>query len=188
MLIIPRPAAKTLSGYVTDAVSGEQLPGVTLAVPALQQGTVTNNYGFYSLTVASDSFRLRVQYMGYDPLDTVMLLTQGKQLNFALAPASRQLDVVTISGKGQESMMRSSQMSAITLPVSLVGSTPRALGEKDLLKTLQLLPGVKQGAEERAPSWYAAVRPIRISSCSMVRRSIIPCTCSALFPPSTPRR
>lgn len=145
--IIPRIAAKTLSGFVTDAASGERLPGVAVAAPAFRQGTVSNNYGFYSLSLPADTLRLQVQYMGYRRLDTLIALGADVRLNLELEPASQQLAEVTVrAGKG-ESIEQSTQMSSIRLPVGIVGSVPRILGEKDLLKTLQLLPGVKQGTE-----------------------------------------
>ncbi|WP_423736086.1 TonB-dependent receptor domain-containing protein [Chitinophaga caseinilytica] len=147
VLIIPRPPAKTLSGFVSDAGSGERLPGVTLAAPDFQQGTVTNNFGFYSLSLPADSLRLQVGYMGYRRLDTVLFLRDDAHLNLMLEPVTQQLHEITVKGTAAESIEESSQMSRITLPLGVVGSTPRILGEKDLFKTLQLLPGVKQGTE-----------------------------------------
>lgn len=147
VLIIPRPVSKTLSGFVSDAVSGERLPGVVLAVPDFRQGTVSNTFGYYSLTLPADSLRLQIQFMGYRRLDTMLLLQPDTRLNFALEPMSQVLGEVTVKGSKNESIEQSSQMSRISIPIAMVGSTPRILGEKDLFKTLQMLPGVKQGTE-----------------------------------------
>ncbi|RAJ76614.1 outer membrane receptor protein involved in Fe transport [Chitinophaga dinghuensis] len=147
LFIGPAPSREhTLSGYVEDAASGERLIGVSLAAPQFQTGTVTNAYGFYSLTLPSDSLHLQLSYMGYQRLDTVIAI--GKEgMTFQLQALNRQLEEVTIRGKQMESSVSSSQMSRINLSADLVKSTPRLLGEADLFKTLQLLPGVKQGTE-----------------------------------------
>ncbi len=148
ILITPRPrAAKTLSGFVEDAASGEKLIGVSLVLPQHQAGTTTNNYGFYSLTVPGDSLHVQISYIGYQRLDTTVLLNSNIHINFRLQTASRQLDEITVSAARTTRIQESSQMSSINLPASQVRSMPRLLGEPDLLKALQMLPGVKQGTE-----------------------------------------
>lgn len=149
ILIVPRPprGGKTLSGFVEDAVSGEKLIGVSLLAPQRQAGTTTNNYGFYSITVPGDSIYILLSYTGYQRLDTVVSLNSNTHLNFKLQTASRELEQVTIRASRTMRIQQSSQMSSINLPVSLVRSMPRLLGEPDLMKTLQLMPGVKQGTE-----------------------------------------
>jgi len=148
ILIVPRQRnGKTLSGFVEDAVSGEKLIGVSLLAPQHQAGTSTNNYGFYSITVPGDSIYIQLSYTGYERLDTVVSLSSNTHLNFKLQTASRELEQITISAARTSRLQQSSQMSSINLPVSQVRSMPRLLGEPDLLKTLQLMPGVKQGSE-----------------------------------------
>lgn len=148
ILIVPKPRQPgTLSGYVEDQASGERLIGVSLAVPEYQAGTTSNNYGFFSITIPADSIRIRVSYIGYQRMDTTILLTADTRLNFKLLPDQRLLDVVTVRAAREERIQESSQMSMINLPASQIAAMPRFFGEADLLKTLQLLPGVKQGAE-----------------------------------------
>lgn len=148
ILITPRPrTGKTLSGFVEDAVSGEKLIGVSLTAPQQQTGTTTNNYGFYSITIPGDSLHILVSYTGYQRLDTVISLNSNTHINFRLQTAGKQLEEVTVSSARTTRIQQTSQMSSINLPVTLVRSMPRLLGEPDLMKTLQLLPGVKQGAE-----------------------------------------
>jgi hypothetical protein len=148
ILIVPRPRQPgTLSGYVEDLASGERLIGVSLAVPEFQAGTTTNNYGFFSITIPADSIRIRLSYIGYERVDTMILLDADTRLNFKLAPDRRLLDVVTVRASREERIQETSQMSMINLPASQIAAMPRFFGEADLLKTLQLLPGVKQGAE-----------------------------------------
>lgn len=151
ILIVLRPrTGKTLSGFVEDALSGEKLIGVSLTAPQRQAGTTTNNYGFYSITIPGDSLYLQLSYTGYQQLDTVVSMNDNTHLNFSLQPAGKQLEQITVSASRTPPIQQTSQMSAINLPVAQVRSMPRLLGEPDLLKTLQLLPGVKQGTEATA--------------------------------------
>lgn len=138
---------RTLSGYVEDATSGERLIGVSLAVPEYQAGTITNAYGFYSITLPEDSFRVQLSYLGYQRLDTVVAAQGSEGINFRLKTLNRQLEQVTIRGGRAEKIEASSQMSRVNLSAAAVQAVPRLLGEADLFKTLQLLPGVKQGTE-----------------------------------------
>ncbi|WP_253906595.1 TonB-dependent receptor domain-containing protein [Chitinophaga sp. SYP-B3965] len=148
ILIVPRPKQPgTLSGYVEDQASGERLIGVSLAVPEFQAGTTSNNFGFFSITLPADSIRIRLSYMGYQRVDTMIELKNDTRLNFKLVPDNRLLDVVTVRASREERIQESSQMSMINLPASQIAAMPRFFGEADLLKTLQLLPGVKQGTE-----------------------------------------
>ncbi|MBC9909166.1 TonB-dependent receptor [Chitinophaga varians] len=148
--IIIGPVAKashTLSGYVEDAMSGERLIGVSLVAPQYQAGTVTNAYGFYSLTLPADTVMVQLSYLGYQRLDTFVTMQNTRSFSFRLKTLSSQLGEVTIRGTGADNNLASSQMSRINLSAALVRATPRLLGEPDLFKTLQLMPGVKQGTE-----------------------------------------
>ncbi|THU38185.1 TonB-dependent receptor [Niastella caeni] len=148
ILITPRQrTGKTVSGFVEDAVSGEKLIGVTLMAPQHQAGTATNNYGFYSITVPGDSLYIHLSYTGYQLVDTVIRLHGDAHINFRLQTSCRQLEEITVCAPHATPVQLTSQMSCINLPVSKVRSMPRLLGEPDLLKTLQMLPGVKQGTE-----------------------------------------
>lgn len=135
----------TISGYVREKGSQETLPGVAVAVPALKTGTVTNNYGFYSLTIAADSVELLVSATGYVPQRQKLVLTQNRQLNFELGPV--QLQEVVIDAEQSKKVSEETQMSKIEIPVEQIKDIPALLGEKDVLKVLQLMPGVQKGSE-----------------------------------------
>ncbi|WP_343745688.1 TonB-dependent receptor [Chitinophaga sp.] len=148
--IIVGPAVKavhTLSGYVEDAASGERLIGVSLVAPQFEAGTVTNGYGFYSLTLPADTVRIQLSYLGYQRLDTFVTMENTRSFSFRLKTLSSQLGEVTIRGVGTDNIVSSSQMSRVNISAALVQAAPRLLGEPDLFKTLQLMPGVKQGTE-----------------------------------------
>lgn len=138
----------TISGYVKEKGSQEQLPGVNVYIPNTSYGAVTNSYGFYSLTVpAADSTTVSFSFVGYEKTERRILLSKNFQLNIFLA-AINQLEEVTISARRQEDYVsRSAQMSQIEIPISQIKKIPAFFGEKDVLRVLQLMPGVQKGTE-----------------------------------------
>lgn len=138
---------RTISGYVREAGSGELLIGVYIYLPELRAGTVTNNYGFYSLTFPrTDSVILIFSYVGFTPEERRVGLRENCELNIELRSALI-LNEVTITADRSERLSESARMSTLKLPVSQIKSVPSLLGEKDVLKVLQLMPGVQKGSE-----------------------------------------
>ena len=138
--------AQTVSGTVTDAATGETLIGATVLDTASGKGTVTNAYGRYTLTLrGATTAGLRISYVGYSPQVHSVDITENRQLNIALRP-SVQLDEVQIVADRVGSP-RMSQMSAIEVPVEQIKLVPVIFGETDVLKAIQLLPGVQSGTE-----------------------------------------
>ncbi len=137
----------TISGHVTDAESGEELIGATLYLSNRGQGTVTNTYGFYSLTLIRGTYRIEVSYVGFEPQSLTVDLVENKTLNIELKPKVSLLDEVVISGVGADENVRSTEMSIAKLNVKEVKEIPIIFGEQDLLKTIQLLPGVSGTGE-----------------------------------------
>lgn len=135
----------TISGYVTEKNSGERLTGATVYIPGSKLGTTTNNFGFYSLTLPADSVQLRVAYVGYTPWSTVLHLKSNISLNIELQPSAEMKEVVITDKKN--AIHERTQMSAIDLPIQTIKALPAFLGETDVLKALQLLPGVQAGNE-----------------------------------------
>ncbi|MCY3738038.1 MAG: TonB-dependent receptor [Gemmatimonadaceae bacterium] len=137
----------TLSGYVEDASSGEKLIGAVLHEPDLRQGTTTNRYGFFSLTLPAGALRVVVSHIGYQS-DTLATQLEGDlQLNIALEPEPLEMGVVEVEAERLEPIQMESRMSVVQVPVRQIKSAPVLMGEVDVLKTLQLLPGVQSGAE-----------------------------------------
>jgi len=136
----------TLSGYVEDASTGEKLIGASIYNSNLSQGTSTNAYGFYSITLPPDSIKLIVRYIGYEPQFFTISLKENKMVNFKLKPGT-ELKTVEIIAPKEENITERSQMSAIEIPISQIKNIPALLGEVDVLKALQLLPGVQSGGE-----------------------------------------
>lgn len=136
----------TISGYISDAQSGERLIGASVFDAKSKQGTVSNTYGFYSLTLPADSVVLNFSYVGYGTEEARFLLQTDHELNIQLENAVL-LEEVEIVGERAERITQSSRMSTIEVPIEQIKHVPAMMGEVDVLKVLQLLPGVASGGE-----------------------------------------
>ncbi|MBC8083720.1 MAG: TonB-dependent receptor plug domain-containing protein, partial [Hymenobacter sp.] len=142
------PARVTISGYVRDGATGENLIGVAVMNPGSGQGTATNTYGFYSLTLpATDSVRLVASYLGYERTRWVAAASRSVSHDFRLRAVSSELAGVEVVGNRQERIERSTRMGTINVPIAQIKNLPKLFGETDVLKVLQLLPGVQSGGE-----------------------------------------
>ena len=138
----------TVSGYVREGGSQEALIGVNVYLPGTSTGTTTNTYGFYSLTLPTqDSVQLAYSFVGYDAVLRTLSLRNDQQLNVTLKPGKTLTEVTVTSSRVEEKVSDSPQMSQIDIPVSQIKKIPAFLGEKDVLKVLQLMPGVQKGSE-----------------------------------------
>ena len=137
----------TLSGYVEDAASGEKLIGAVLHEPDLQQGTTTNRFGFFSLTLPAGSLRVVVSHIGYRSDTLATDLGRDLQLNIALEPTPLEMEAVETKAERLDPIQEQTRMSVVQVPIRQIESAPALMGEVDVLKTLQLLPGVQSGTE-----------------------------------------
>lgn len=145
---IPAAAQKvTVSGFVTDAGSGERMIDATVYEKASFAGTTTNNYGFYSLPLQRGESVIIVSYLGYDPITVEINLTRDTVMSFNLVMSSSEISAVTVTASGRQSKIESPQMSMIDIPVEKFLKLPVIFGEADVLKVIQLLPGVQSGTE-----------------------------------------
>ncbi len=136
----------TVSGTVTDRASGEHLIGATVRDLKSGKGTVTNTFGFYSLTLPEDSVLIAITYIGYKADGFRYLLDKNTTQNVTLEQSSI-LKEVEIVGERYERIEERAQMSRIDIPIQQIKNVPAFMGEKDVLKALQLLPGVSAGGE-----------------------------------------
>ncbi len=136
----------TLSGYIREKGSRELLPGVNVYLPQQKTGTTTNNYGFYSITLPQGHYEIQYSYVGYTSELRQLDLTSDRVLDIELS-SSITLREVLVTGEKLERISETAQMSTISLPVTQVKSIPALLGEKDVFKALQLMPGVQKGSE-----------------------------------------
>lgn len=136
----------TVSGTVTDRASGEHLIGATVRDLKSGKGTVTNTFGYYSLTLPSDSAIIAITYIGYKPEAFSVLLEKNVVQNVGMDENSV-LKEVEIVAQRYERVEERVQMGRIDIPIQQIKNVPAFLGEKDVLKALQLLPGVSGGGE-----------------------------------------
>ncbi len=136
----------TISGSVMDAVSHETLLGATLYDEGSEMGTTTNEYGFFSLTLPAGRVMLEISYVGYAPQRKEIELTGNTSMNFLLEPAVG-IEQVVVYGDRRNSGALSAQMGAIEVPLAQIKAVPTMFGEQDVMKALQLLPGVQAGTE-----------------------------------------
>ena len=151
----PRAAARgsvTLSGFVRDANSRETLIGASVYAPGLERGAVTNAYGFFSLTLprapeADTTEALVVSYVGYEPLALRLDRTTSQELDIALVPDTDALGTAVVTADRAERADETTRMGTVTIAAADLKRIPVLLGEADVLKALQLLPGVQGGTE-----------------------------------------
>jgi hypothetical protein len=135
----------TISGYVEDATTGERMVGVNVVAKELSLGTTTNKFGFYSITLPESNFTLEMSFIAYQKASKNVNLVESVKINFELKSQTEELDEITLIG--EESIVKRTQSSVIEVPVEQIKSMPALLGEVDVLKAIQLLPGVQSGSE-----------------------------------------
>lgn len=136
----------TISGYVDDSGSGEKIFMANIYNGLKMQGTTSNSYGFYSLSLPGGQVKLVCSYVGYKSFELLLQLHQDTMINIHLTQ-SMQLQEVVVKGNGTNNSLHSSQMSINELSLQTVKNLPAFLGEVDPIKILQLLPGVQKGSE-----------------------------------------
>ena len=139
----------TVRGYVENALSGERIPGASLDLPDLKSGVISNQYGFYRLTVGSPTLQFEVSHVAYDPVSFDLALSSDTTLLIVMAPRIVGLEEVAVVADGA-SPLESIQMGVHDVEIETIQSLPVLLREVDIQKTLRLLPGVQSGNEGTA--------------------------------------
>lgn len=138
----------TVSGVVKDAASGETILGAPIAVTEIPgTGVLTNDYGFYSLTLPKGSYSLVVRYPGYQVITLKVVLDKNQVININLENALSELKEIEITATKENDNVTKSQMGMEKLDIQEVNKLPVLFGEKDILKSIQLMPGVKSAGE-----------------------------------------
>jgi hypothetical protein len=137
----------TLNGYVRDADNGEELIGVAIYIPDLKAGAVTNAYGFYSITVPKGTYEIQFSYLGYKFQSITKELIGNISFNVSMQTEATVIDEIVISDKRIDENVVSLQMSKNTLDLAQVRKLPALFGETDIIKNIQMLPGVITAGE-----------------------------------------
>jgi outer membrane receptor protein involved in Fe transport len=131
----------TLSGYIKDAANGEELINASIVNESFQ-GTITNIYGFYSLTLPEGKYTFTVSYIGYESIVKTLTLKESQTLDFELKEATNQLAEVEVTAKKLDENLNRAEMSTTQLTAKQIKSIPQFLGEFDVIRSITLLPGV----------------------------------------------
>lgn len=140
----------TISGYVTDSLSGEPLIGVAVIDSGSSLGTITGNSGYYSISLEKGRKTLRFVYLGYEEKVVETDLSGDIKLDVSIVESASTLTEATVTASSGTTGARSSQMSAVEIPVMQIKTIPAIGGEVDVIKAIQLLPGVQSGTEGTA--------------------------------------
>ena len=139
----------TVSGTISEAETGETLIGATVNAAALNQGTTTNEYGFYSISLpANQALELQFSYIGFQNVTKEITLTEDMKIDIELGEGI-QLDEVVVKANSFQEQLSSTQMSVEVLSAREAKLLPALMGEVDILKTIQLKPGIPSGSEGR---------------------------------------
>jgi hypothetical protein len=137
----------TVSGTIRDAASGEDLPGAEVVVRGTRTGVVANAYGYYALTLPPGTYTLVFSYIGYLAQEAQVELAADHKLNVSLGEDRRELSEVVVSAERRNAHIVKAEMSAERLSAKTIRSIPALMGEIDVIKAVQLLPGVQSTSE-----------------------------------------
>jgi hypothetical protein len=137
----------TISGYVKDASNGEALIGATVYIKELGTGASTNVYGFYSITLTPGNYTVNYSYISYALVSKEITLDRNVELNIELAQESEQLKEVVVEAGLEQASVHNTEMSTNKLEMTTLLKLPPLFGEVDVLRSLQLLPGVSTVGE-----------------------------------------
>lgn len=137
----------TISGHIRDATNGEELIGANIFVTELGTGTSTNVYGFYSLSLKPQDYKIEYSYLGYESQPITITLTENKVLDVELQPEGLTVTEVVVVAKKEDENIRNIEMSVEELSAEQIKRIPQVMGEADLIRSIQLLPGVSTVGE-----------------------------------------
>jgi hypothetical protein len=137
----------TLSGFVRDRSDGESLTGATVFCTDLNKGVVTDVYGFYALSLDPGRYTIRYSYVGYTPEEKEVILTADRVMDVSLLPLSAELGEVVVKSRKSDQNVIAPEMSLQKVDNRTIGKVPSLLGEIDLVKVIQLMPGVLTTSE-----------------------------------------
>ncbi len=137
----------TLNGYITDGNDGETMFGATVFVREIAGGNVTNAYGFYSITLPPGEYTIEFRYLGYNTQIEQISLTGDQRLDVELQSEGTELQEVVVTAEPEDENVTSSEMSTVELDIETIKKIPSFLGEVDVIKSIQLLPGVSTVGE-----------------------------------------
>ena len=140
----------TVSGYIKDSLSGETLIGSTVSILGKSKGISSNQFGFYSITLPAGTYNFICSYVGYVPQIKRIDLNADVEYNFEIVPKITTEQAIIISSKKRDANVKNAQMGKVDLSMTQIRNIPAFMGEVDLLKAIQLIPGVRNAGEGNA--------------------------------------
>ncbi|HEX7584171.1 MAG TPA: carboxypeptidase-like regulatory domain-containing protein [Prolixibacteraceae bacterium] len=137
----------TLSGTISDASSGENLTGTVVIVQNTNYSAICNSYGFFSITIPEGEYSIQIRLMGYENQVVQVNLHSSQFMNFRLKSVSYELDNIEVRGERADRNLTSMEMGSVRINPKQIENIPVLFGERDLIKTMQLMPGIKQAGE-----------------------------------------
>ena len=137
----------SISGNVRDKANGEDLIGATIFVEELKNGTITNLYGFYSLTLNPGTYNIVYSYIGFKSVKKTVNLQKDMVINIELGPDDKTIEEVVVKGEKSNVNVKSNEMSVVKMQMQTIKKIPALMGEVDIIKAIQLLPGVQSTSE-----------------------------------------
>jgi hypothetical protein len=141
------PKKLVVSGHIHDHKSGEDLIGATVYVKEIKTGTSSNIYGFYSISLDAGKYTFEFSYVGYEPVSKSIDLKENLTLDIDLAEKNQELQEVVVTGTAINENVTRAEMSSIKMDTKTIKQIPSLMGEVDILKAIQLLPGVQSISE-----------------------------------------
>ncbi|PKO99903.1 MAG: hypothetical protein CVU14_07620 [Bacteroidetes bacterium HGW-Bacteroidetes-9] len=137
----------TISGSIKDKQTGEELIGATIYIREIKTGTTTNVYGFYSISLNPGQYNILYSFVGYASVEKSIELKENQTLNIDLQTREQQLKEVVITGERPDENIRKPEMSVIKMDIKSINKIPALMGEVDIIKAIQMLPGVQSTSE-----------------------------------------
>lgn len=138
---------RTISGKIKDKHTGEELVGATIFIKELKSGAISNNYGFYSISVPPGNYHILYSFVGYQSDEKQINLTDNMTINVELSSKQQVLKEVEITGKRNAENVTNPEMSVVKIDIKTIRQIPALMGEVDIIKAIQLLPGVQTTSE-----------------------------------------
>ena len=137
----------TLSGYIKDAANGEELIGATVYVDEIKSGTISNTYGFYSISLNKGKYHIKIAYIGFQTIEFEVDLKESRSQDFQMKSGDNVLVDVDVYAEKKDQNVKSIEMSVNKLNMKTIMKIPALMGEVDVLRTIQMLPGVQTVGE-----------------------------------------
>ena len=140
----------TLNGYIKDSLTGETLIGANLSIRSEGKGVIANQYGFYSITLKKGNYKALISFVGFQSKELEFQLNSNLQNNILLAASTIAINNVTVVSRKRDNNIKTAQMGKMELNINTAKAIPAFMGEVDIMKTLQLMPGVRNAGEGNA--------------------------------------